>query len=182
MQGELREECKCSIGWAGVGGVRGRSSSQWVVSGFVGLVPVCGNINAQDAITGPVTVSVDFAKEQKNFLAPRTIGVQAAYYDTAMLKPESVDQLKAAGILTLHYPSGRVSDDSHWMTYNKYDGRQPVDFGSFVKFADKIGGTMVLTVNYGSNLKNDGPGEPMEAAAWVAYANGQSSDTRVIGT
>src|ERR1035441_10746843 len=66
------------------------SSSQWVVCGFVGLVQVCGNINAQNispmAITGPVIVSMDLVKEQKILLAPRTIGVQAAYYDTAMLK------------------------------------------------------------------------------------------------
>jgi hypothetical protein len=45
------------------------SSSQWVVCGFVGLVQVCGNINAQNkspmAITGPVIVSMDLVKEQK---------------------------------------------------------------------------------------------------------------------
>jgi len=125
---------------------------------------------------------VDFGKEEKNFLAPRTLGVQGSYYDADMLKPESIEQLKAAGILTLHYPGGKASDESHWSKYNQYDGRHPVDFGSFVKLTDKLGGTMVLTVNYGGNLKNDGPGEPMEAAAWVAYANGKPGDARALGT
>jgi alpha-L-arabinofuranosidase len=133
------------------------------------------------AISGPVSVGVDINKEAKNFLAPRALGVQGSLYDPDMLKPESAELLKAAGILTLRYPGGNAADNSHWSTYNKYDGRHPVDFGSFAKLTDKIGGTMVLSVNYGSNLKNDGPGEPAEAAAWVAYANGKPGDPKVIG-
>lgn len=43
------------------------------------------------AITGPVIVSMDLVKEQKILLAPRTIGVRAAYYDTAMLKVNQSD-------------------------------------------------------------------------------------------
>jgi hypothetical protein len=39
----------------------------------------------------------------------------------------------------------------------------------------------MITVNYGSNLQGTGPGEPKEAAAWVAYANGDPDDTREIG-
>jgi hypothetical protein len=36
-------------------------------------------------------------------------------------------------------------------------------------------------VNYGSNLAGTGGGEPAEAAAWVAYANGSPADQKVIG-
>jgi hypothetical protein len=42
-------------------------------------------------------------------------------------------------------------------------------------------GTTIFTVNYGSNLAGSGGGEPAEAAAWVAYANGSPTDTKAIG-
>ena len=58
---------------------------------------------------------------------------------------------------------------------------QGTDFGSFVRLLDKLGGTAVITVDYGANLQGTGPGEPAEAAAWVAYANGKPEDTRAIG-
>jgi hypothetical protein len=45
---------------------------------------------------------------------------------------------------------------------------------------DKVG-TAIITVNYGSNLAGAGPGEPSEAAAWVAYCNGAPDETKVIG-
>jgi len=37
-------------------------------------------------------------------------------------------------------------------------------------------------VNYGSNLDGTGGGDPAEAAALVAYANGNANDTRALGT
>jgi hypothetical protein len=46
---------------------------------------------------------------------------------------------------------------------------------------EAIQGTAIITVNYGSNLAGTGGGEPAEAAAWVAYANGLPVDQKVIG-
>jgi alpha-L-arabinofuranosidase len=135
---------------------------------------------ATTAINGPISVDVDTTKAG-NFMAPRALGVQASIYDQDLLQPATAEMLKAAGILTLRYPGGSATDQVHWSVNNKYDGRHPVDFGSFVKLVDKLGGTMVLAVDYGANLKNDGPGEPAEAAAWVAYANGKAGDQQVIG-
>jgi hypothetical protein len=132
------------------------------------------------AISGPVTVSVD-ASKPGNFLAPRALGVQASIYDSDMTNSTVVDLLRSAGILTLRYPGARATDQNHWSTFNKYDGRHPVDFGNFVRTVDKLGGTMVLGVDYGSNLTDKGPGEPAEAAAWVAYANGKPDNTTIIG-
>jgi alpha-L-arabinofuranosidase len=131
-------------------------------------------------ISGPVSVDVDTSRVG-NFMAPRALGVQASIYDQDLLQPATPEMLKAAGVLTLRYPGGSATDQVHWSVNNKYDGRHPVDFGSFVKLVDRLGGTMVLAVNYGANLKNDGPGEPAEAAAWVAYANGKRDDPKVIG-
>ena len=39
----------------------------------------------------------------------------------------------------------------------------------------------MITVNYGMNPQGTGPGVPQEAAAWVAYANGDPASTIVIG-
>jgi hypothetical protein len=52
--------------------------------------------------------------------------------------------------------------------------------GHMAQFLDKLG-TAVITVNYGSNAAGTGGGEPAEAAAWVAYANGSPEDAKVIG-
>ena len=73
------------------------------------------------------------------------------------------------------------------------------DFGSFVRTLQATGSQAVITVNYGSSVADstgtvrygtDGQktcsepntfGQPQEAAAWVAYANGSPASTQVIG-
>lgn len=74
------------------------------------------------------------------------------------------------------------------------------DFGHFIKTVQASGATPLITVNYGTSLgdangtKKAGtmgltnncsepnqPGQPQEAAAWVAYANGDPANTQVIG-
>ncbi|HEY4356473.1 MAG TPA: putative Ig domain-containing protein [Acidobacteriaceae bacterium] len=76
-------------------------------------------------------------------------------------------------------------------------------FATFVKLLQASNAQAVITVNYGNSVADanasktsgsDGsgtgnnycsnpnkPGQPQEAAAWVAYANGSPSDTHVIG-
>ena len=45
-------------------------------------------------------------------------------------------------------------------------------FANFVsQLAQPEGGTPIITVNYGSNVANNGPALPSEAASWVQYAN-----------
>ena len=74
------------------------------------------------------------------------------------------------------------------------------DFGSFVKTLLATGANGIITVNYGTSVSNsaaslspgshDTPnrcsepntaGQPQEAAAWVAYANGLPANTQTIG-
>ncbi len=73
------------------------------------------------------------------------------------------------------------------------------DFGSFLQTLEATGTQAMITVNYGSSLadaagtKSTGEyaagtcsepnagGQPQEAAAWVAYANGDPANTQVIG-
>jgi hypothetical protein len=71
----------------------------------------------------------------------------------------------------------------------KYDyAASHTDFGSFVRLLDATSSKAVITVNTGSAIKYDNPsklgipthnGQPQEAAAWVAYANG---DPAIYGT
>ncbi|WP_371417253.1 putative Ig domain-containing protein, partial [Granulicella sp. L60] len=78
------------------------------------------------------------------------------------------------------------------------------DFGSFLKTLAATNTQAIITVNYGTSLANaagtrstgtqgggtitpnscsepNTSGQPQEAAAWVAYANGDPSNTQVIG-
>ncbi|MEK6399044.1 MAG: putative Ig domain-containing protein, partial [Terriglobus sp.] len=73
------------------------------------------------------------------------------------------------------------------------------DFGNFVRLLNASGTTGMVTVNYGTSVADaagtksvnwngetncSAPnmgGQPQEAAAWVAYANGDASNTQSIG-
>ncbi len=73
------------------------------------------------------------------------------------------------------------------------------DFGNFVKTLQAVGAQAIITVNYGTSVADSSatkktgtygpntcsepnqPGQPQEAAAWVAYANGNPTNTQVIG-
>lgn len=73
------------------------------------------------------------------------------------------------------------------------------DFGTFARLLKASGTQAMITVNYGTSVANsaasksagaDGKlnceepntyGQPQEAAAWVAYANGSATSTQVIG-
>jgi hypothetical protein len=73
------------------------------------------------------------------------------------------------------------------------------DFGNFVKTLQAVGAQAIITVNYGTSVADNsatkktgtyGPntcsepnqsGQPQEAAAWVAYANGDPANTQSIG-
>jgi hypothetical protein len=144
---------------------------------------------AQQEISSPVKVTVDPAKVG-NILAPRTFGMHASVYDNRMQEKAVVDLLKTDQIYTLRYPGGGYADMYHW-SVNKLNGwkatgkpgylAKGTDFGSFVRLIDRLGGTAVITVNYGTNVQGTGPAEPEEGAAWVAYANGKQGDERVIG-
>jgi hypothetical protein len=101
-----------------------------------------------------------------------------------------VQLLQDAGITNVRFPgNGGIDAIYHWSTgtiINPYtDDRAPAFprekmFPVVAPIADKLG-TAIVSVNYGSNLDGSGGGEPAEAAAWVAYANGDPANTQVIG-
>ncbi len=146
--------------------------------------------SAAAEIKGVVKVTVDMDKG-RTFMAPRAMAVNASISDAHLVDAELPALLRGAGITTLRYPGGAFADNFHWSTNRpsnspasvpqRYSGYAPnTDFGHFVRVFDGWG-TTVITVNYGSNQEGTGGGEPAEAAAWVAYANGNPTDTNAIG-
>jgi hypothetical protein len=141
-------------------------------------------------IKGVVKVTVDMDKG-RTFMAPRAMAMNASIADANLTDPDLPGLLRNAGITTLRYPGGAFADNFHWSTNKPSNSQAPVssrysgyapntDFGHFVSLIDRVG-TTVVTVNYGSNQEGTGGGEPAEAAAWVAYANGNPTDSNVIG-
>jgi hypothetical protein len=141
-------------------------------------------------IKGIVKVNISMDKP-RTFMAPRAMAVNASIADGHLMDPDLPALLRGAGITTLRYPGGGFADNYHWSTNKpsnsqvptaqRYSGIAPgTDFGHFVHVIDQVG-TTVITVNYGSNQEGSGGGEPAEAAAWVAYANGSPTDTNAIG-
>jgi hypothetical protein len=92
-------------------------------------------------------------------------------------------EIAAAGVQTLRYPGGNYASIYHWTNHTATGGyaASQSHFGNFVKIVEQAGASAMVTVNYGSSHQATMGGQPKEAAAWVAYANGDPSDTRVIG-
>lgn len=143
----------------------------------------------QSKVPKEVKVSVEMDKV-RGYMAPWAMGIHSTVPDGHLTDTDVIPLLRAAGITTVRYPGGRVADTYHFSTYRatNFQGLDhpntyyapPNGLGPFATFMEKAG-TTIFTVNYGSNLNGSGGGEPAEAAAWVAYMNGNPADTKAIG-
>jgi hypothetical protein len=140
-----------------------------------------------------VTVTIDEAKTV-NVLTTASIGVYAQIGDANWMNRQVLPLLRVAGITSVRYPDGwdGQADLYHWSAHKavKWGNSNPprqvgfpagTDFGHFAQFAEALG-TAMITVNYGSDLAGALGADPHEAAAWVAYANGDPAGTTAIGT
>ena len=119
-----------------------------------------------------------------------SFGVAADRWDAKGYDAETMKLLHEAGITNMRFPgNGGVDALYHWskgtLTNPYTDDRAPAFppekmFPAMVPIIDELG-SAVVSVNYGSNMDGTGGGEPAEAAAWVAYANGNPSNTQAIG-
>ena len=108
----------------------------------------------------------------------RLFGVNTAIWDSQLGTAATRTLLARAGIKSLRFPGGSISDDYDWqvnrgVTNNSFTWAS--GFPTFAAQAAALGAQPYLTVNYGS-------GTPEQAAAWVAYANGDPASAVVIGT
>jgi hypothetical protein len=93
----------------------------------------------------------------------------AAWFDPT--NPAIVPAFATAGIKAVRWPGGSWSDDYHWAT-NALCGGTPDSNAEYSKFVDSLAipaaVDVALTADYGTDAACTGPGEPSEAAAWVA--------------
>ncbi len=164
--------------------VRKSGAEAWVF--LVGTLCLVANLSARGQDHANVTVDLG---RSVNVLTDTSLGLPAAMFDANSFNPQFIPYLRAAGIAAMRYPGNHgVGDLYHWSTksttaYRGIDAGFITDesnFANFARLAENLN-QAVIVVNYGSNRDGTGGGEPAEAAAWVAYANGNPSDTHVIG-
>ncbi len=117
-------------------------------------------------------LSVD-ASETLRTADPRWFGVNTAVWDSYLDTSYTSNALSQAGVLSLRFPGGSLSDQYHWSTGKTiaWSNGLPVSTNSwysspanFMHVATNLGAQAFITVNYGSGTSN-------EAAAWVRNAN-----------
>ena len=107
----------------------------------------------------------------------RCFGLNTAIWDSALDTPQTISLLQNMGCLALRFPGGSASDEYHWLTdkstTNTWAWASSV--ANFTHVATNLAAQAMTTVNYGTGSTN-------EAAAWVAWANGSTTNTRALGT
>jgi hypothetical protein len=158
---------------------------------FRWLLAVC---TCCTAAAQTINVSVD-ATKVINPLTRDTVGVYTQLGDADLLTPQTLGELHIAGFSSITYPTGweSISQLYHWYSNsltphagNADAPKKPYaapgsDMGHLVFALEKTGINPLIVVNYGSNVKGTGGGEPKEAAAWVAFANGPPASTQSLG-
>lgn len=117
----------------------------------------------------PALVNVSLNATQSVRIADaRHFGVNIAIWDSYYDPPNhatTISLLQEMGSLTVRMPGGSTSDAYHW---SANPPSWQASFPEFMRVATNTAAQMFVTVNYGS-------GTPQEAAAWVAYANGNAA-------
>ena len=136
---------------------------------------------AHATIEAQTKVTVDLGTTI-NILTNTSIGLPASLGDGDLLKPATAPKARLAGVRVFRYPSGGLADRYHWSsnTVTKINGDAPWfsqdnNFGNFARSLDNLGTALIL-VNYGANPAGTDGADQAEAAAWVAYANGDATD------
>ncbi len=106
----------------------------------------------------------------------RWFAVNTAIWDSNFDTPTTISLLQEMGTRVMRCPGGSVSDEYHWSTGTTLTNTWPwpISFANFVHVATNVGAQAIITVNYGTSSTN-------EAAAWVAYANGSTTNTLPLG-
>lgn len=105
------------------------------------------------------------------------IGLHTSVYANQFGNTVVPTRIAESGVELLRYPGGSYADIYHWTNHTATGGyaASQSHFGRFVQIMDQAGTRGMVTVNYGSSHQYTRGGQPKEAAAWVAYANGNAS-------
>jgi alpha-L-arabinofuranosidase len=119
--------------------------------------------------TGTVTVN---AGQTIRETQPQDLGANLVEWDSALTTSQSEQMVLAAGLNLFRLPGGSASDNFHFDDPPAYNGQGTAE--SMATFVDSVSGNGIVTLNYGT-------GSPQEAAAFLAYLNGSTTDNTVIG-
>ena len=110
-----------------------------------------------------VKITGDMGKVVTPAINDGIFGINAALWDGDLLKPQTVDYVKAVNHAVLRYPGGLRADEDHWKeVLAKKDWM--VDTDEFLEFCKQTNTTPMITVNFGT-------GTAEEAAEWVKHVN-----------
>ncbi|MGA2216730.1 MAG: hypothetical protein ABSG51_01500 [Terracidiphilus sp.] len=150
----------------------GRKRIQIALAAAALCLPAC-SAGAQTSAT--VTVNTTSVSAT---VPPEGYGVDTAVYDGGLTATGVAPALQAAGVTALRYPGGSYADVFNFISGTDQtlnDGAYLAPNTSFNLWMSDtvlpVGAAAVITVNYGSNVTDNGPALPSEAAAWVQYAN-----------
>jgi hypothetical protein len=121
----------------------------------------------------PVPLTVDAAAPIRT-VDPRIYGMNIEVWDHFLTSPQTTSILTGLGIGAIRFPGGSASDGYHWAA-PRGGSRWSINVTNFAAITATCAAQAFITANYGD-------GTPQEAAAWVAYYNGDPNSTTAIGT
>ncbi len=131
---------------------------------------------------GPAPASLSLqidAQTVRHTLDPRMYGTNLVMWDSLLTATQTGTLLRAMNFGALRFPGGSLSDDYNWQTNRRVSDNPTWTWAShvadFAKVVEAQGTAAYVIVNYGS-------GTPEQAAAWVAYHNGNPASTQALGT
>ncbi|EDY20058.1 Alpha-L-arabinofuranosidase-like protein [Chthoniobacter flavus Ellin428] len=124
----------------------------------------------------PVPLTVDGQNVIRTFDA-RVHGINLAIWDSNLQGAATANVLSTMDIGIVRFPGGSSSDDYDWSTDRSVSNgsfQWANHASAFARVAETAGAQAFITINYGS-------GTPEQAAAWVAYYNGSTTNTASLG-
>jgi hypothetical protein len=107
-------------------------------------------------------------------VAPNLVGVNLTWWDDKLTTAQTQQMVEAAGLNAFRFPGGSSSDDYHFNVAANFGDSVADTIPQFAQFIGAVNGTGLVTLDYGS-------GSPQEAAAELAYLEGSTTDTSLIG-
>lgn len=150
--------------------MRNRLRALTLAFSSLGVLLSSGSAHAQ------VTVNVN-AGSVLTSMPATGIGLHTSVYANQFGNSVVPSRIAESGVELLRYPGGSYADIYHWSNHTATGGyaASQTHFGRFVNIMDQAGAKGMVTINYGSSHQSTMGGQPKEAAAWVAYANGDAS-------
>ena len=131
------------------------------------------NVVLSAAPTTPLTATVN-ASTALHPVTTNLLGINSTYWDSEAVTVQTQEMATAAGLDIYRFPGGSASDDFHFNVADNWGDSAAITVPQFVQFIASVGGTGVVTLDYGS-------ASPQEAAAELAYVDGSPTDTTAIG-